>query len=146
VGELELRRQVCFALHTAARATTMLYRPILARLGLTYPQYLVLLVLWERDGRTVSDLGEQLHLDSGTLSPLLKRLEAAGVVSRARAVHDERIVEVHLTDEGWALRERAADVPSIVARASGLHRSELAELHRTLVTLTDSLTGAAAAG
>ncbi len=105
---LVLRRQVCFALYAASRAMTDVYRPILDAVGLTYPQYLVLLVLWERDGDApaVSELGAELRLDSGTLSPLLKRLEAVGLVVRRRSARDERRVEVELTDAGRALRER----------------------------------------
>ncbi len=143
-GELELRHQVCFALHAAARATGALYRPMLDELGLTYPQYLVLLVLWERDGRTVSELGEALMLDSGTLSPMLKRLDAAGLLTRTRAPHDERVVHIGLTPAGRALRTRARSMPASLAAASGLNRRELADLHRTLATLTDSLLAAAA--
>ncbi len=146
MSDLELRRQVCFALHAAARATTTLYRPLLDELGITYPQYLVLLLLWERDARTVSDLGDELRLDSGTLSPLLKRLEAAGLVTRVRASHDERVVQIRLTAAGRALQTRAEPIPAVLARASGLSRPELAALHRTLVSLTDSLLTAAADG
>ncbi|MEV0646834.1 MarR family transcriptional regulator [Phytomonospora sp. NPDC050363] len=138
---LRLRNQVCFALHSASRAVTGVYRPILDELGLTYPQFLVLLALWERDGRTVSELGAALRLDSGTLSPLLKRLESAGMVDRRRDTADERQVTVHLTDDGEALRERARAVPGQVAAASGLTREELVELRDVLTTLTDNLKG-----
>jgi DNA-binding MarR family transcriptional regulator len=141
--DLELRRQVCFALHTAARAATALYRPMLDRLGLTYPQYLALLVLWERDDRSVSELGHELSLDSGTLSPLLRRMESAGLVTRARAADDERVVRVRLTERGQSMRSRAEPIPAALARASGLRPHELADLHHTLTTLTDSLLAAA---
>jgi len=106
-GSLRLDDQLCFGLYSASRAVTSLYRVVLEDLGLTYPQYLVLLALWERDGRQVRELGADLHLDSGTLSPLLKRLEAAGLVRRERQADDERSVRVSLTEEGTALRERA---------------------------------------
>jgi DNA-binding MarR family transcriptional regulator len=142
-SHLELRRQVCFALHSAARAATALYRPMLDQLGITYPQYLALLVLWEHDHRSVSELGEQLRLDSGTLSPLLRRLETAGLVTRARTAEDERVVRVSLTAAGRDLRGRAETIPATLARASGLRRSELADLHHTLTALTDSLLAAA---
>jgi MarR family transcriptional regulator, organic hydroperoxide resistance regulator len=135
--ELALDRQLCFALYAATRAMTQLYRPVLDDLGLTYPQYLVLLVLWERESATVSELGAALALDSGTLSPLLKRLEAAGLVTRTRARTDERSVRIGLTETGAALRERAACVPGQLARAVGMPAAEVEELRRTLVRLTD---------
>ncbi|GLY20571.1 putative transcriptional regulator, MarR family protein [Micromonospora sp. NBRC 101691] len=138
--DLVLRRQVCFALYTASRAVTDVYRPILDRLGLTYPQYLVLLVLWERDAApTVSELGTELRLDSGTLSPLLKRLEGAGLVVRRRAARDERRVEVELTDAGRALREPACDVPHRVAASTGLTLDELVALRDTLTRVTETI-------
>jgi DNA-binding MarR family transcriptional regulator len=140
---LELRGQVCFALHAASRAATAVYRPLLDELGLTYPQYLVLLVLWEASPRRVRDLADALQLDSGTLSPLLKRLEAGGLVTRARAEEDERVVRVALTDAGRALRTRAAAVPVALAEASGLSAAELAELRDTLVALTAALRSSA---
>ncbi|WP_312875893.1 MarR family winged helix-turn-helix transcriptional regulator [Arthrobacter terrae] len=134
-----LQRQVCFALYSASRAATAVYRPMLQELGLTYPQYLVLLLLWERDGASVRELGEELALDSGTLSPLLKRLEAAGLVRRQRSVDDERRMQVHLTDDGDALRERAAAVPQQLAEAAGLESGELDQLRGTLSRLTAAL-------
>ncbi|NJP35262.1 MarR family winged helix-turn-helix transcriptional regulator [Micromonospora thermarum] len=138
--DLVLRRQVCFALYAASRALTDVYRPILDGLGLTYPQYLVLLVLGERDeAATVSALGECLHLDSGTLSPLLKRLEGAGLVVRRRSAADERRVEVELTAQGRALRERMADVPQQVARATGLATADLVALRDTLTRVTETI-------
>ena len=103
---LLLDNQLCFALYSASLAMTKLYKPWLDELGLTYPQYLVMLVLWERDGLAVGELGERLRLDSGTLTPLLKRLEAAGLVSRLRATHDERRVHITLTPAGRKLRAR----------------------------------------
>ena len=137
---LALDQQVCFALYTASRAVTARYRPLLDELGITYPQYLVLLVLWERDQRTVKEIGAALRLDSSTLSPLLKRLEAAGLITRARSADDERSVTVQLTDAGAALRERARDVPARLVREGGLGVDELDELRETLVRLTGALT------
>ncbi|HEY1177141.1 MAG TPA: MarR family transcriptional regulator [Phytomonospora sp.] len=138
---LALRDQVCFALYSASRAVTGVYRPLLDELGLTYPQFLVLLALWERDGRTVTDIGTDLRLDSGTLSPLLKRLEGAGLVDRRREAADERQVTVHLTDAGAALRERARTVPARVAETAGLTTDQLRELRDVLTALTDNLKG-----
>lgn len=142
MNELELRQQVCFALYAASRAATAFYRPTLERLGLTYPQYLVMLVLWERRECSVKELGAALRLDSGTLSPLLKRLEAAGFVSRRRDANDERSVLVGLTSRGERLRTEATGVPASIAGATGLSRSELAGLRDTLVALADRLTAA----
>jgi MarR family transcriptional regulator, organic hydroperoxide resistance regulator len=127
---LLLDNQVCFALYSASLAMTKLYKPLLDELGLTYPQYLVMLVLWETDGLTVSELGQRLSLDSGTLTPLLKRLEAAGLVNRLRAVQDERRVHIHLTAAGRKLKARAAKVPGCVLAASQCSLPEL----MTLVT------------
>jgi DNA-binding MarR family transcriptional regulator len=137
--ELALRRQVCFALYAASRAMTGRYRPILDELGLTYPQYLVMLALWERDRRTVKDLGADLHLDSGTLSPLLKRLAAAGLVRRRRSGADERAVEITLTAAGTALKVRARPVPARVAGYTGLSRAELVALRDALTVITERL-------
>ncbi|MFB9239690.1 MarR family winged helix-turn-helix transcriptional regulator [Plantactinospora siamensis] len=138
MSDLELRRQVCFALYAASRAVTDVYRPLLDELGLTYPQYLVLLVLWERDPATptVKELGAALELDSGTLSPLLKRLAAAGLVNRRRSARDERVVEIELTTAGRAVRDRVAEVPRRVAAATGLTEAELVALRDTLTRIT----------
>ncbi|MEV4726108.1 MarR family winged helix-turn-helix transcriptional regulator [Micromonospora humida] len=138
---LVLRDQVCFALYAASRALTDVYRPLLDEFGLTYPQYLVLLVLWERgdDPPTVSELGAALRLDSGTLSPLLKRLAAAGLVVRTRCAHDERRVEVELTADGAALRQRMTDVPLRVACSTGLDETELVALRDTLTRVTETI-------
>lgn len=139
--DLVLRRQVCFALYAASRALTDVYRPLLDAVGLTYPQYLVLLVLWERDGAApaVSEIGAELRLDSGTLSPLLKRLEEAGFVRRRRSTRDERRVEVELTDAGRALRDRVADVPARVAVSTGLTEADLVALRDTLTRVTETI-------
>lgn len=137
-----LHRQVCFSLYSASRAATAVYRPLLDELGLTYPQYLVLTVLWENDGVTVRDLGRSLELDSGTLSPLLKRLETAGLVQRRRSTADERRVSIHLTDDGRALREKALHLPQRVAEAAGLEPEELLALQDTLAKVTAALRAA----
>lgn len=131
--------QLCFALYTASRAMTRAYQPILEPLGLTYPQYLTLLVLWEDDGLRVSALGERLHLDSATLTPLLKRLESQGLVHRRRSAQDERVVEVSLTEAGWDMRQRAAQVPFAMLCQTGLELGELAALREQLKALTARL-------
>ena len=136
---LRLDNQVCFALYSASLAMTKLYKPLLDQIGLTYPQYLVMLVLWERDGLTVSELGERLFLDSGTLTPLLKRLEAQGHIARLRDVEDERRVRITLTAEGRALRESAERIPPCVLAHSQCSISELASLTAELKTLRDRL-------
>jgi DNA-binding MarR family transcriptional regulator len=140
---LRLDKQICFSLHAASRAFNGVYRVLLKDLGLTYPQYLVMLVLWERGELPVKKLGEHLRLDSGTLSPLLKRLEAAGLVRRERSVRDERSVEVRLTEEGRALRERALQVPRRISSATGFDLIELRDLRDRLDRLTTALDEAA---
>ncbi|WP_458244263.1 MarR family winged helix-turn-helix transcriptional regulator [Streptomyces sp. MAI_2237] len=135
--------QLCFALYAAQRAVTAAYRPVLEELGLTYPQYLVLLVLWERGETTVKELAAALRLDYGTVSPLLKRLESAGVVRRERAAHDERSVLVACTGRGEELRERAACVPGALLTATGLGAEEVARLRDELWRLTERAHGAA---
>ena len=129
---LRLDQQLCFALHATSRAVTQAYAPLLAPLGVTYPQYLVLLVLWEEDGLTVSGLGTRLHLDSGTLTPLLKRLEGQGIVTRHRDTVDERVVRVALTMAGKRLRARADGIHDRVACAIGAPPSELVALRDSL--------------
>ncbi|MFC8344298.1 MarR family winged helix-turn-helix transcriptional regulator [Streptomyces sp. NPDC057280] len=140
---LRLDQQICFSLHAASRAFNGVYRVILKDLGLTYPQYLVMLVLWERGDLPVKKLGEHLRLDSGTLSPLLKRLEAAGLVRRERSARDERSVEVRLTEEGTALRESALQVPRRIAAATGFDVDEIRALRSRLDELTTALDAAA---
>jgi MarR family transcriptional regulator, organic hydroperoxide resistance regulator len=134
-----LNRQVCFALYSASRAATAVYRPVLEELGLTYPQYLVMLVLWESEPRGVKELGEELGLDSGTLSPLLKRLESMGLVERRRSGEDERRVATHLTPAGRELSTKAGAIPQRLADAAGLTAKELDQLRDTLGRLTAAL-------
>ncbi|KRG40442.1 MarR family transcriptional regulator [Stenotrophomonas panacihumi] len=140
---LKLDNQLCFALYSTQLAMNKLYRGLLKALDLTYPQYLVMLVLWEQDQRTVSDIGERLFLDSATLTPLLKRLEAAGLVSRRRATADERQVVISLTDAGRALRAKAADVPQQIGCAVACSLDEAKALHGRLNQLRENLGRAA---
>ncbi|MDT0449742.1 MarR family winged helix-turn-helix transcriptional regulator [Streptomyces hesseae] len=140
---LRLDRQLCFSLNAASRAFGAVYRTLLKDLGLTYPQYLVMLALWEHTELPVKRLGELLRLDSGTLSPLLKRLEAAGLVHRERSAQDERSVIIRLTPAGTALREEAALVPVRIATAAGITAQEAGELRALLEKLTLALDGAA---
>jgi MarR family transcriptional regulator, organic hydroperoxide resistance regulator len=133
---LSLDRQVCFPLYAATNLLTRLYGPVLGKLGLTYPQYLVMLVLWEHEPETVGDLGARLHLDSGTLTPLLKRMEAAGLVTRKRDLKDERRVLVSLTVNGRRLRQQALHVPETMSKGykpEGI--DELRESVRALVRI-----------
>ncbi|MBD8881423.1 MarR family transcriptional regulator [Rhodanobacter sp. 7MK24] len=136
---LLLDQQVCFALYAANLAMGKLYRKLLHALELTYPQYLVMLVLWEHDGLTVSEIGERLYLDSATLTPLLKRLQAAGLLDRARSAEDERQVVITLTAEGRALKKRANAVPNEVLCAAGCEVDELRSLKRDLDRLRSHL-------
>ena len=129
---LQLDRQLCFALYSSSLAMTKLYKPLLAPLGLTYPQYLIMLVLWEADGLSVSQLGERLSLDSGTLTPLLKRLELLGHIERRRATDDERRVDLFLTPAGRKLRAQALDIPEQLACASACELDELVTLTQRL--------------
>ncbi|MEU0026103.1 MarR family transcriptional regulator [Streptomyces sp. NPDC006335] len=137
---LLLDDQLCFALYAASRAVTARYRPLLDELGLTYPQYLVLLVLWEQDSISVRDLGAALQLESSTLSPLLKRLEAAGLLRRERRPDDERSVAIRLTDEGAALREKARAVPPAMGNAMGLTPEQEASVKQLLRLITSNVT------
>ncbi|TDU74143.1 DNA-binding MarR family transcriptional regulator [Streptomyces sp. KS 21] len=139
---LRLDGQICFALNAASRAFNGLYRVVLKDLGLTYPQYLVMLVLWEHGTTPVKELGTHLRLDSGTLSPLLKRLEAAGLVHRERSTEDERSVHVGPTEAGTALRARAAEVPRRIAAATGFELAEIRDLQTRLNRLTTALDAA----
>ena len=138
---LRLDHQLCFALYSSSLLMTKFYKPVLAALGLTYPQYLVLLVLWDTDALGVGELGEQLYLDSGTLTPLLKRMEAAGWLTRERAAHDERRVIVKLSSAGRAVRRKAAHVPLEVACATGCQPSEINALTSQLQALRGNVGG-----
>lgn len=137
---LLLDNQLCFALYAASRAMVQAYQPLLEPLGLTYPQYLVLMVLWEEEGIPVKRLGQRLQLDSGTLSPVLKRMEAAGLVTRTRASADERVVLVGLTDAGRALEDRAAEVPRTLICDMNVPYEQLTALRDAVNLLTQSLT------
>ena len=139
VNMLALDNQFCFALYSASHAMTKTYKPMLDRLGLTYPQYLVMLVLWEQDGILVKDIGARLFLDSGTLTPLLKRLESNGLLSRNRDPQDERQVRIVLTGPGAALRERAQDIPGQVLCASGQEIAALGRMRGELSAVRDDL-------
>ncbi|UVI30014.1 MarR family winged helix-turn-helix transcriptional regulator [Paenibacillus spongiae] len=133
---LHLDNQLCFALYACAREVTKLYRPFLDELGLTYTQYVTMLVLWEKDDIAVKTLGERLHLDSGTLTPLLKKLEASGLILRERDREDERSVIVRLTSKGQSLRERAEGIPGQVFRQTKLTPDQIAALRDQLHELT----------
>ncbi|MDX2819395.1 MarR family transcriptional regulator [Streptomyces sp. PA03-5A] len=139
---LRLENQICFSLHAASRAFGGVYRVVLKDLGLTYPQYLVMLVLWEHGALPVKKIGEHLRLDSGTLSPLLKRLEATGLVRRERSTDDERSVTVHLTDAGTALHAKALQIPRRISAATGLDLEEINDLRARVDRLTAALTAA----
>ena len=136
---LRLDNQICFAVYSTAHAFNRVYKPLLDRLGLTYPQYLVMLALWERDDVPVKDLGERLFLDSGTLTPLLKRLEAADLIKRTRSTEDERQVLIELTAQGHALREKAKAVPQSILAASDCSVGELMAMKNEIVALRDRL-------
>ncbi|MDQ0713951.1 MarR family winged helix-turn-helix transcriptional regulator [Streptomyces luteogriseus] len=142
-GSLLLDEQLCFALYAAQRAVTAAYRPLLDELGLTYPQYLVLLVLWERGETTVKELAAALRLDYGTVSPLLKRLEVAGLVRRERSARDERSVLVAVTGRGEELRERAGRVPGALLTATGFDGTEAGRLRAELWRLAERAESAA---
>ena len=135
-----LEDQLCFALYAASRAMTARYRPLLDAVGLTYPQYLVMMLLWEEDNQTVGQLGARLALDSGTLSPLLKRLTTAGLVTRHRRVEDERSVAIALTDAGRALQEKAGAISEEIICALDLDREEFADLKAKLNLVTERVT------
>jgi len=141
---LDLEAQFCFALYSATLALGKTYAPILAELRLTYPQYIVMLVLWQEDGLTVRALGKQLHLNSGTLTPMLKRMEQAGLVRRSRDKKDERLVRTELTQAGRDLRARAQHIPCTVAEAIGLPTDKLAQIKDELQGIRQSLEAGAA--
>jgi DNA-binding MarR family transcriptional regulator len=137
---LALERQVCFALAVASRSVIALYRPVLEPLGLTHPQYLVMLALWERSPRTVADIGDTLFLEPATLSPLLKRLESAGLVTRARSAEDGRALSVELTEKGAALRAQAEQVPAKIVDRLGVPLSDLQSIRGALTRLISAAT------
>src|SRR5689334_2706399 len=134
-AHLHLDEQLCFPLYAATRAMMQVYQPLLGALGLTYPQYLVMLVLWETDGLSVEELGKRLNLDSGTLTPLLKRLEAAGLVRRERSTLDERVVNISLTPEGKRRKRQAASIPMTLACKLGKSPAELGRIRSELKEL-----------
>ncbi|KAB0563471.1 MarR family transcriptional regulator [Pseudomonas palleroniana] len=136
---LMLDNQLCFALHSTSLLMTKVYKPLLQALGLTYPQYLAMMVLWEEDGLTVSEISNRLLTDPGSLTPLLKRLEAEGLLSRTRNREDERVVVVELTDSGRALQDKAMGIPQCILGASGLELEQLRKLQADLVALRSNL-------
>ena len=137
--DILLDEQLCFAIYSATHAFNRFYKPKLDRLGLTYPQYLVMMVLWESEPQTVGSIGERLLLDSSTLTPLLKRLETAGYVTRTRSSRDERVVEVRLTPVGRSLQSDACPIPEAAVTATGSSIDDLGELRRRIVTIRDAL-------
>ena len=144
IDRLALANQICFAAYSASHAFARRYKPLLATLGVTYPQYLCLLVLWEQDGLSVKEIGQRLLLDSGTLTPLLKRLEAMGLLQRRRDRDDERVVRISLTARGRELRATAEKIPPQLMRATGCSTAELGALRDGLLTLRDNLLADAA--
>ncbi|AVE07907.1 MarR family transcriptional regulator [Pseudomonas palleroniana] len=136
---LMLDNQLCFALHSTSLLMTKVYKPLLQALGLTYPQYLAMMVLWEEDGLTVGEISNRLLTDPGSLTPLLKRLEAEGLLSRTRNRGDERVVVVELTDSGRALQDKAMGIPQCILGASGLELEQLRKLQADLVALRSNL-------
>ena len=135
--QLKLDNQLCFPLYACARQITGAYTPFLKKLGITYTQYIVFMVLWEQDGIPVGALGRRLHLDNGTLTPLLKKMETAGYVTRTRSSKDERVVIVSLTDKGWDLRDQAAEIPAQVGSCIRLEPEEAQALYSLLYKILD---------
>lgn len=138
---MKLANQLCFPLYAAAREVTNLYTPWLKPLGLTYTQYIVFLVLWEKDGLSVTEIGEKLMLDNGTLSPLLKKMEQAGYVERRRCREDDRVVEIRLTEEGRQLKEKAKEIPAKVAGCIPLPEKKARQLYSLLYELLEKQRG-----
>ena len=136
---LKLDKQLCFALYSTSLAMTKLYKPLLEKLGLTYPQYIVMCILWERDGLALKDIAEQLHIDSGALTPVIKRLEAQGLLQRQRQVDNERTLEIALTQEGRALREQAGEIPFQIGMACATSEDEIHQLRDQLQRLRANL-------
>lgn len=142
--DLKLENFICFAMYTANHAMNRVYKPLLDELGLTYPQYLVMVALWEEDGQTVGGIGDKLFLESSTLTPLLKRLEAADLIRRERSKEDERVVVIRLSDEGKALKTKAATVPNCIVDATGSEFDQLKRLRAEIIALRDALNKSAA--
>ena len=142
---LKIDNFICFALYSAGHAFTRLYKPLLDPLGLTYPQYLVMAVLWERDGRTVGEIGEKLLLESSTLTPLLKRLETAGMVRRTRDQDDERVVRIQLTPKGAELKQKAVEIPQAIGCSTNITIPEVMKLTADIKALREKLLAAQAA-
>ena len=138
---LKLDNQLCFALYSTSLQMTKVYKPLLQQLGLTYPQYIAMLVLWEQDGITVGEISARMLTDPGSLTPLLKRLEGEGLITRKRSASDERVVELRLTDKGRELRQQAESIPACILAASSLSLEELGRLKNELVELRGSLQG-----
>lgn len=136
---LSLEALLCFAIYSAGHAFNQLYRPLLEEIGLTYPQYLAMVALWSKDDQTVKDLGRALFLESNTLTPLIKRLEGAGYLTRSRDPVDERQVRVRLTEEGKLLRAKALAIPACVGEATGLSNEDLNRLVREIVATRDTI-------
>lgn len=137
--QLQLDNQICFPLYVIAKEITGLYRPFLDEIDITYPQYLVMMVLWENDGLTVGHIGDKLFLDSGTLTPLLKRLEAKGLIIRKRKSEDERVVEIFLTDDGKQLQQRACEIPDKIQKRIGIEAKDLLELKKKVQKILNNI-------
>lgn len=137
--QLRLENQLCFPLYACARRVVSVYHPLLKPLGLTYTQYIVFLALWEHGKETVGELCRQLYLDCGTVTPLLKRMEESGWITRTRCKHDERVVYVALTEDGWAMREQVRDIPAQVGRCASLSEEEAGTLYTLLHRLLDTM-------
>lgn len=136
---LQLENQICFPLYVIAKEITGLYRPFLDEIDITYPQYLVMMVLWENDGLPVSHIGEKLFLDSGTLTPLLKRLETKGIITRKRKKEDERVVEVFLTESGKQLQQKACEIPGKIQNKIGVETEDLLHLKETILKILNKI-------
>nr|WP_229752518.1 MarR family transcriptional regulator [Paenibacillus physcomitrellae] len=134
--EVKLKDHLCFSLYSCSRAISRMYRPLMEKLGITYPQYLVLMVLWEQGESSVKELGESLDLDTGTLTPLLKRMEANELIKRERLKQDERVVMIKLTDKGEALKQDAMCIPESFLSASSMDMNQLQELNETIKKLS----------
>jgi MarR family transcriptional regulator, organic hydroperoxide resistance regulator len=136
---LQLDQQLCFALYSTSLAMTKVYKPLLDKLGLTYPQYLIMLILWQNDGLALKDVGEQLQIDSGALTPVIKRMEAMGLLVRTRNPHNERTLEIRLSKAGWAMREQAVQVNRTIGLSCGMAEAEIHGLRQELVQLRAEL-------